>query len=192
MQQLIRKAPRVRNGSDFALLALVFAGLIAAPIAVANPNGAITIDGSSLQNNNGWSPDIPASDWHPFSLTLPPGVQYVDSTDSVSGTLTVDVVDPTTLGISYPKNRLPFAVFVIDGSGDELDTPMTLTWPNVHDYPVGEAHLVYVYDEALSSWDVAGAATVSSDGLTLEQPNTTFNIAVSYYFVDQNVLLTWP
>lgn len=190
----LSKKKRVRQRLVHLGLATWFAvGVSVAPVAMADPTTPIAIQGSALESSGAsWFPDIPLTLWSGFSLSLPGSTEYVDSTASVATTLTASVIDPLALSVSYPKNRVPDVVYVIDGAGDELDEPMTIGWANVQGYPAGESHLVYVYDAATGLWSVAGAATVSADGTTLVQPDVTHNTAVTYYFVDQNVLLTWP
>ncbi len=192
----MRKASKtlvLSHGLRALTIALVGLFLSAASSPVlADPAAPLILTGADLNGSTDpWLPDIPSATWLPLSITVPINNTYVvtgNTVDSVS----VTVMEGSSLAVTFPKNRVPDVVYALSGAEVSMNDYLTIEWPNIHDYPVGESHLVYAYDPAIDRWTVSGAATVSADGSALVQVNNIDNTTLSYYFVNDNVLLTLP
>ena len=154
-----------------------------APLSLLADGDQLTGSGSS------WFPIVPLHYWQPFSVQLPLGARYANSNALVTS-LSVDVVPTASTGLHLPKERTPEMLFVITGDEVELDTPMTIVWPNVHRYSAGEAHLIFSYDPTGNNWNVCGVAMVSADQTVLEHDASLCMTTLSYYFVDSNAIVT--
>lgn len=174
------------------LVACVATIVVITSTARANPSGPLILTGADLINTGDpWVPDIPSAAWDPLLITVPLNNTYVATGNPVDA-VSVSVVAGNTLGLTFPKNRTPDVVFSLSGAEVAMNDHLTIEWPNVHNYPVGESHLIFAYDPATDRWTVCGAATVSADGSALVQANNSYNTTLSYYFVDETVLATWP
>ncbi|MFK8014174.1 MAG: hypothetical protein AB8G17_01870 [Gammaproteobacteria bacterium] len=175
-----------------AFATLVFVTSLATSATYADPAGPLIITGADITNSTGpWLPDIPSSAWIPLSISVPPNNTYVTSGNPVDDA-SVSVLEGSSLSVTFPKNRVPDVVFELSGAEVLMNDFLTIEWPNVHNYPVGESHLVFAYEPVTDRWTVCGAATVNAQGTALVQVDNSFNTTLSYYFVDENVLLQWP
>ncbi len=188
------ETPR-HNASSPLSTALVVAaaalfGLSAAQTLGDDPDPPmIEVSGDQLYNDGGgWFPDIPLQKWQPFFARLPAGAIFVDEGVPVTG-FTATVIPPAATGVTLPPGRNPEVLFQLSGEGTQVDQPIEIAWPNVHDYPAGEVHLVYGYDPRVDEWRVCGAAVVGPLGHLLHQYDYTQNVTLSYYFVGEHPLV---
>ncbi len=186
--------PWTRLRASIATIALLTSTGLVATSALGDPSAPadIVVSGDQLTGSGAtWFPPIPASSWLPFEAIAPGDTVYVDSATPVTA-VGAYVIDPAATGITLPKGRTPSVFFALTGDETEISEPFTITWPNLWAFPAGEAHLVFAYDPRVDRWNVCGAAVVSADGTVLEQFDASGNVTLSYYFVDENVVVTEP
>lgn len=181
--------PRAQTKTS-AIAAVLLACLFAAQMpAQASEPTMIVVTGDQLYGSGSvWLPEVPLAKWQPFDARLPDTATYVDETTTVTS-ITGSIITPAAAGVTLPIGRNPEVLFVLTGDGVEVDEPMQITWPNIHDYAPGEVHLIYGYDPRIDQWRVCGAAVVGVAGLALHQFDYTDNVTVSYYFVGEHALV---
>ncbi len=178
--------------STFAatIAAATIAAFLAAPAGAtgSDPNMIVASADQVHNGGGGWYPDIPLQKWQVFDARLPVGANYVDEAVPVSA-ITASAIPPAAAGVTLPVGRSPEVLFQLTGAGVEVDQPVQITWPNLHDYAPGEVHLVYGYDPRVDEWRVCGAAVVGPLGELLHQYDYTNNVTLSYYFIGEHALV---
>jgi hypothetical protein len=154
------------NGVPMDLFLPTMAMTDITPLSTTEPTD-VGFGAQGLAQLQAMFPDVDPSVWQRTHVTIAPAGATDDDGNAATEALIIPV-PPDRLPGPLPPGVDPSLVISIQPLGaTNFDPPAPVVFPNLEGLAPGEKSLIFSFNHDAGRWDVAGAGTVSADGLMI-------------------------
>jgi len=117
-----------------------------------NPNGTTTVENPNID----------------VSVVVPPSTAEDEEGNSFTGDLSISLVPNQLLPAQLPRELQPGMVVTIQPTGTRFNTPVSVTFPNIDNLPIGTIVDIWSVDPQTGEFGIVGKGRVSDDRNIIE------------------------